>query len=167
MKKNILIYTFNNKSGTTYKLLKRVISEENKSVASYIIPSQNGHIMLANRIKKIMPEFIIGLGDYRKNSKRIRLESRFINKYGKNKIIADGPSSYDATLSLQLGNDAYLASTTSNGPCNRSAYMAAYTVSQFNLNSRVAFIHFPRSNRREKIDKYFSLLSVRIKDCLK
>lgn len=135
----ILAYTFFNHNHLTFKLLK---SLEHNNLHKFYLGDIN---KLTRHILKSNYDHILGLGDYRRNTKRIRIEEEFVNKYGKNKINEYGKDSYQSTWQLQLKENAYLSNKASNGPCNRSGYLISKTISENNLKTKFTFVHIPRS----------------------
>ncbi len=143
MKNNLLIYTFFNLNGFTFKVLRNFHAERFKFKKLYI-RGERGEKTLVNTLIKNNYKYVLGLGDYRKNARRIRIEARFINKYGKSKIDEAGPEFYNASWKLKLLDDMYISDKPSWGPCNRSAYKAARCIDEKGLKTKIAFVHIPR-----------------------
>lgn len=147
--KPILLYTFNNWNGFTFKLLNSI---ENPKISKLFIQSSSKLKKLFSEISQSKYDFIIGLGDYRKTGKRIRIESFYINKYGKNEIEKASKEKYFSTLNILTDDNAYIADNATNGPCNRSGYLISKFIEDNNLNTKFTFIHIPR-----RMDKIFTL----------
>ncbi|MBU0976376.1 MAG: hypothetical protein ABIE03_03495 [Patescibacteria group bacterium] len=147
-----LIYTFFNYRNLTFRLSNKLTYPE---VSKYYLRGKNSADRLVKYIEKHHFEYILGLGDYRKNSKRIRIEERFMNKYGKNEIIATAPRYYKATWELPiLNNKIYISDKPSNGPCNRSAYLISHILHSQNQNTKLAFVHIPKSYKIDKAEGF-------------
>lgn len=160
MNRKYLVYTFTVKKNLTYKLLRGL---EHKDTSKIFMLGQKGVVRLVEQILKNHYPYILGLGDFRKNAKRIRVEEKFINRYGKSKIINSGPKYYYATWKILLGENMCLSPKTSNGPCNRSACLVADTIKKNRLNAKFAFIHIPKdSNIKEAQNLLKNLLSERV-----
>jgi hypothetical protein len=152
----ILIYTFYNWNAITYKALRGL--KENPNVKKLYIRGLGGAQNLVSHILKNDYSHILGLGDYRRNALRVRIEERFINKYGKNKIIDNGPKYYESSWGLSLNDNIYIADNPSWGPCNRSAYLLAHAISTNNLSTKLAFVHIPRSYKKDRIVRETELI---------
>lgn len=150
MNTKLLIYTFTARKNLTYKLLRKL---DLKDTSRLYILGQQGVESLVTHILKNHYQFILGLGDFRKDARRIRIEAKFINKYGKSKILEIGPKYYYATGKLPLSENLYLSSKASNGPCNRSAYLLADTIATHKLQTKLAFVHIPSSFKIHKAEK--------------
>jgi hypothetical protein len=144
----ILIYTFYNWNGLTYKAVRAL--PKNSNVKKLYIRGVHGAHNLVSHVLKNNYSHILGLGDYRRTARRIRIEERFINKYGKNKIIKDGPKYCQSTWEIPLRENMYSSDKASWGPCNRSAYMLSHAIKQNNLDTKLAFVHIPKSYKKGK-----------------
>lgn len=139
----VLVYTFYNRWGKTSRLLYNLHNPDVEKF--YINNGLRGVNQLISKIKTDEFDFIIGLGDYRKDAKRIRIESVFINRYGRKPIIDKVPSVLFSTASLVPCENSYIGDKPSNGPCNRSAFLLQNTINENNLKTKLAFVHVPRS----------------------
>lgn len=148
----ILLYTFYNPRQLPFKILT---SLKNKNVQKYFLG--NLATMLKN-IEKERYDYILGLGDYRKDSKKIRIETSFINKYGRRRILEDSPEKFSSIWKISPTPQIYFSEKASNGPCNRSAYLITDLISKNNLLSKLAFIHIPKSYSPGKSLKFISSL---------
>lgn len=150
--KSILIYTFYRWQCSTYKALRQI---DHISVKNYYFKGQRGLKIFLNHISKYEYKYILGIADYRKSARNVRIEGKFINKYGKSKIIDGGEAEYMPTLILDTDIEVhdkqgrnskfYTANTAHCGPCNRSSYMCAKKIKDDALISKLAFVHIPRS----------------------
>lgn len=134
----ILVYTFYNWNKLCYKVVRAL---ERDDVKKMYIRGISGSRNLAKYISKHEFTHILGLGDFRKDSKKCRYEKRFINKYGNRKIDGSGPEYYEATWDLDLPGDFVISEKASWGPCNLSAYMLARSIDYLHLKSKLAFLH--------------------------
>jgi hypothetical protein len=153
----ILKYTFYNWNGLTYKAVRAL--SENPNVKKLYIRGIRGAHNLVSHVLKNNYSHILGLGDYRRTARRIRIEERFITKYGKNKIIKDGAKYYQSTWEIPLREIMYSSDKTSWGPCNRSAYMLAHAIKQNKLDTKLTFVHIPRSYKKGKDRETVKLIS--------
>jgi len=147
----LLLYTFYNWNNLTYKILR---SEEFENFKKIYISGKRGTDRLIKTVLKNKYDFVIGFGDFNKRAKRIKIESKFINKYGVRKIVDNTPEFYKATLKLSVKSLTYRTTTTSNGPCNRSAFLLIHNAKINNIDSKISFVHIPSSfaiDRAKKI----------------
>jgi hypothetical protein len=150
MKSDLLIYTFFNLNGLTFKVLRNFKTERSDLKKLYI-RGERGEKTLVNTLLQNNYKYVLGLGDYRKDAKRIRIEAKFINKYGKGKISETGLEFYNASWKLKPLDDMYISDKPSWGPCNRSAYKAARCIDENNLETKVAFVHVPRKLEQDYV----------------
>lgn len=156
----ILLYTFYKRWG----LCSRVVWELTDSIRNadlrslhldrYYINGLNGVNGLLKKVETEEFDCVIGLGDYRKDSKKIRIEERFVNKYGKNLILTDGKDWYNSTWDilnkphpapLLIGEGTIdISYNAGNGPCNRSAYLVSELIERKDLKTKLLFLHVPR-----------------------
>ena len=147
MAKKILLYTFYNWNAVGYKLLRLLTEPE---VTKMYIRGIEGTKRLVQHIIHENYTHVLGLGNFRKDAKKIRIETLFINKYGKNYIRKDAPMFYQPTWELPLYENCIKGIKPSNGPCNRSVYMILDAQIINNLQTKVAFVHIPRMFDVEK-----------------
>lgn len=124
-------------------------------LARYYINGLRGVSGLLKKIEEENYDYIVGLGDYRKDANKIRVESKFVNKYGRNEILEDGKDCYNADVGfLQEIVDEnkphpiplLLGEGTTNGPCNRSAYLISELIERKSLKAKLLFLHIPRES---------------------
>jgi pyrrolidone-carboxylate peptidase len=108
-------------------------------------------------------DYVIGLGDFTKNAKNIRVESKFINKFFRNKISTFGEEYLDATALLPILPGMHISSTTTHGPCNRSAYLIAQGIKERDLNTKIGYLHIPGGMDVEMIRGIISKVLVGLK----
>jgi hypothetical protein len=60
-----------------------------ENLVTYYGANKNKATSLLKNISEEKPTYIIGLGSYRKDSKKIRYEQEFINRYGRSKIMLE------------------------------------------------------------------------------
>ncbi len=138
----ILLYTFYNWNNLTYKILR---SKEFNKYRKLYITGRNGVNRLVKNFIKNKYDLVLGFGDFNKRAKRIRIETRFINKYGIRKIVNNAPEFYRATLKLLLKTQTYRSDKISNGPCNRSAFLLIHNAKVNNISTKISFVHIPSS----------------------
>ncbi|MDD3648242.1 MAG: hypothetical protein PHS44_07155 [Candidatus Dojkabacteria bacterium] len=138
-----LVYTFFNYRHLTFKLLNKLSLP---NVSKYYIRGKNGVYRLAKLVEKRNYDFILGLGDYRINAKRIRIEEKFINKHGKSKIVEIAPHEYSSSWKLPVLHEyVHSSDKASNGPCNKSAFLVSHILKTTCHKTKNAFVHIPRS----------------------
>jgi len=137
----ILLYSFYNPRTISNKI---IFNSRTEDTDIYFLGNLNS---LINKICKNKYDLIIGIGNYRKNAKHIRIETKFINRYGKRKINLTGPEFYSSNSTIQdgLNNNFIFSKTTTNGPCNRSGYKVMECIAKNAINSRFLFVHVPKS----------------------
>ncbi len=170
----ILLYTFYKRWG----LCSRVVWEMTDSVGNadlrslqlerYYISGLRGVSDLLKKIEEENYDLVIGLGDYRKDAKKIRFETKFINKYGRNRILAKGEDCYNADEAflnkiVEIGSkpvstEMQISSSVTNGPCNRSAYLILNLIAEKNLKTEFAFIHVPRKMEIDYVKKFLFVI---------
>ena len=144
----ILIYTFYAWNNKTFKFLR---GYENPNIKKMYIHGVVSIHKLISHIENSNYEYIIGLGDYRSNAKKIRIESKFINKFGKFKIYKLAPDFLEATLNIKPIGETYVATNTTHGPCNRSAYILSNHIYNTGLGTKLGYIHIPSGKKIEEI----------------
>jgi len=168
----ILVYTFNKPRQITFKILRSIdlkpIGEKNNyidsrlrgndiemSVDKYYLGNLKS---LAKHILETQPKYVLGLGGYRKDSKEIRVEKDFVNRYGKKPIIKGSKDKYQATWELKKQEGVIFSENPTFGPCNRSAYVLLKFIEENSLPTKLAFVHIPSSfsevRAMEIIDKW-------------
>jgi pyrrolidone-carboxylate peptidase len=137
---SILLYTFAARSNTSFKIVQTV---EHPAIIKQYIYGLSGLQRLLSHIEQNTYDYILGFGDFRRNSTRIRAEKMFINAYGKQSIEADAPKYYDSTW-------------LTNGPCNRSVYTIAHFLKKNGLKTKLGFIHIPRGYEKTEALTFIS-----------
>ena len=137
-----LLYTFQNQNNITFKILRL---KEFDKYDRYFISGLESTKQLMHKFIRDKYKYVIGFGDFSKRVKRIRIETKFINRYGKSKIILNAHEYYNATLNLPIKPLTYKSNATSNGPCNRSAFLLSHNTKINNINAKINFIHIPSS----------------------
>ncbi len=89
-------------------------------------------------------DYILGLGDYNKLAKQIRVETIFVNRYGKEVIDSLGREKCYPSWSLSH-ESLRVSDKETNGNCNRAAYCVESALKQNALPSKHAFLHIPSS----------------------
>jgi hypothetical protein len=138
----ILLYTFYN----PWKIGFKVVNSINlPQVKKLFIVGKKGTNRIIALLTKNEYDYVLGIGNYRKNAKKIRIESKFINKYGTKEIFPGKPSFYEATWNVEPTASCQIANNGSNGPCNYSAYVIADFLKTNKLPTKTAFVHIPTS----------------------
>lgn len=110
----------------------------------YIKNVQEAH-KLAKHIFYRKYDIVLGIADHNKNATKHKIETEFINQYGKRKIIENGRESYFPTLHITPTKDSYLANHTTTGPCNRSAYLIAKMITENEMKTKFGFVHINKN----------------------
>ncbi|MBN1618469.1 hypothetical protein JW887_03950 [Candidatus Dojkabacteria bacterium] len=150
--KPILIYTFFRRQCSTFKALRNVT---HPLVKNYYFNGVSGLNTFLNHVSKSNYRYIIGIADYRKTARRVRIEDRFINRFSSGKLISEGPEYYTPTFDLpnidgirdnkKRNVEFYVSDKATFGSCNRSCYLALNIILKQKLNTKFAFSHIPRS----------------------
>lgn len=169
----VLIYTFYNPRHLTFKVLRSLGGLDNGidsgqalrlaqgnarmtqmteevAVDKYYLGNLNS---LTKHILETKPKYILGLGDYRKGSKAIRVETVFVNRYGKRPVAEGGKEKYLATWELEKQDGVIFSETPTFGPCNRSAYYLMKFIEDNSLDTKLAFVHVPSSCSEMEVTK--------------
>jgi pyrrolidone-carboxylate peptidase len=139
----ILLYTFNVPTQIAYKLVKKFEDQEN---TFYLGSLKN----LKNTILENKFDYILGLGNYSKHAKNIRIESSFVNRYGNKEIVKGGQYVYIAGWELKKEDGVVKSVTSTQGPCNRSAYVISELIERKVLHTKLGFIHIPKNFNSDK-----------------
>jgi hypothetical protein len=134
----VLVYTFYAPANLTFKLLSQL---QIPALQKYYLGNLNS---LLSNIKDSHYTHILGLGDYRKGTKDMRLEQKFHNKHGKHQIVVGGPDYCQPTWDLLLQNGVIKSDLVTQGPCNKSAYTILNFLSANHLPTKFAFVHIPK-----------------------
>lgn len=147
-----LIYTFYRWQCSTYKALRQAELTYSKP---YYIRGLSGARRLMAHLRSHAYTNVIGIADYRKNARRIRIEGKFVNRFGKGMIDEAGSAEYFPSRELPIPDDitdkegrlveSYVATSCHNGSCNRSAYLIAQMIEEEKLPTKLSFVHIPRS----------------------
>ncbi len=154
-KLKVLIYTFYNWNNLTYKIVRNLDIPELELKKYYL-----GNLKsLCKHIVNYKYDYILGLGDYLKTSRRIRVEKRFINRYGRGEISLEGKEFYESNwdLDMDINKDIKYeiceSDKGSRGPCNRSGYKILETFECKGVTSKFAFVHIPGKLEKSEIIK--------------
>jgi hypothetical protein len=156
----ILLYSFYRWNCSTYKALRKI---DDPVIKNYYFHGKQGVENFVKHITRYNYKYVLGFADYRKNARRVRIEGEFINKYGKNTILKNGPKIYKPNLDLStnckiIDNqdrpvEYYVADTHTWSSCNRSAYLSMHTIKENKLQTKFAFVHIPRSIPIKQMEK--------------
>lgn len=133
-----MVYTFNTPQCICYKILQEI---NNHNVQMFYLGK---FCDLANLIEKERFDYILGLGNFRKSEKFIRVETVYRNWYGNKKIQKIGQEYYEATWKLSTNDGVVLSASTTIGPCNRTAYKICQMIKKNNLQTKMTLVHIPK-----------------------
>ena len=152
---NILIYTFFNYTKQSSKVL---YSLDLEGIDKLFIPNT----FSTKKLLEIIPNYdcVIGIADHNRNAKKSRFDPRYINKYGKRKILENGQEEYISNWEIELPGGFYEYESATNGPCNRSAYLIMNEIVNRKFNTKFGFFHLCKERVSEDI-------SIIIRDVLK
>lgn len=150
---NILIYTFFN---YTKKSSKGLYIYENKNINKLFI----SHTFSTNKLLDLIPKYryVIGIADQRKNSKKSRFDTKYVNRYGKRNILENGFEYIYSNLDIKLPDTFYKYEKTTNGPCNRSAYLIMDRIINEELDTKFGFFHLSKENISDELKTILDLL---------
>lgn len=92
-------------------------------------------------------DYILGVGNGRKNARFHKVELCFINKYGSKAIIPKYPitqvwnSTWEIKISDELLDSVVYSNSITTGPCNRSVVNILEIIRLNQLKGKVGFIH--------------------------
>jgi len=148
-----LVYTFFN----YHKVTSKSLYEAQIDVWDKLF--LNGRNLQSGLIKKLKDyDFVIGLADHNKNAKDGRLDPLYVNRNGRKKILLSGPEEYFSNWDLELPSGFYRFSSFSNGPCNRSAYLAMHEIAAQNLKTKFVFFHLPKTYNTDKLEEFLAMI---------
>lgn len=135
---NLLIFTFWIPRG----IIAQTLFPLKEEIKILYISGDRGLRSLELQIVKNRPEYLLGLGYYRKGTKKIRSEKLFRNIYGKSEINPGGKEYYNATWLIE---DDQIVQTNNAGTsrCNQFAYKAAEIIDREGLTTKFAYLHMP------------------------
>lgn len=142
-----LLYTFF-RNGFTYNIAREL---EIPDINKIYVAGEIGAKRLCAHIRKHEYEFILGIGNYSRNAKKIRVEKIFQNKIGSNKVCLDGKKFYESNLFIPVFENMISSDKTTTGPCNATAYLIHETIEKFSLKSKAGFLHISRGLEKEKV----------------
>lgn len=146
----ILIYSIYSWNKKSYKFLRQLeLPNINKL---YIKNIQEAH-RLAKHIFYRKYKLVLGIADNNKNATKHKVETTFINKYGKNEIIKNGATEFKPNILIPISENLYYANYSTNGPCNRSAYLVMKSIVENKLNTKFAFVHINKNLSFEELEK--------------
>jgi pyrrolidone-carboxylate peptidase len=116
--------------------------ENEKSLITYYGVNKNRVSSLLKKISEEKPTHIIGLGSYRKDGKKIRVEQEFINKYGRNLIVENGIERQFANWEVKETSLLSKGNYAGNGPCNLISYKILREIDK--ASQKYVFFHIPR-----------------------
>ena len=137
----VLIYTFFSYSKVTSKGLYQ-ISNINYKFDKLFVPNRFSTDTLIDKISDY--DFVIGIADHNKNALRSRFDFKYINKYSKRELIEGAPEFLNSNLEINLPDCFYTYTSTTNGPCNRSAYLIMNEIGKNNLKTKFGFFHLSK-----------------------
>jgi hypothetical protein len=145
---NILIYTFFNYTRKTSKVLYQLDAEK-YHIDKLFIPNTFSTKKLLEKIPNY--EYVIGIADQNRNANQSRFDPKYVNRYGKRIIIENGIEEYISNLDIVLPDTFYKYASTTNGPCNRSAYLIMNEIISNHLDTKFGFFHLCKESVEEDI----------------
>ncbi len=147
---NILIYTFFRYSSKTSKGLYE-LDTDRYHIDKLFIP----HTFSTKKLLEAIPkyDYIIGIADHNKNAIKSRFDPRYVNMYGKKTILEKSTEEYISNWDIVLPEGFYEYKSTTNGPCNRSAYLIMNKIEKEKLNTKFGFFHLNKKCVEEDIRK--------------
>nr|MCK4930094.1 hypothetical protein [Nanoarchaeota archaeon] len=154
----LLIYGFK-----PYKKWKQNISEKilrkirRRGIVKIVFPVSFEKKTFVNRIKKLNPDIILGLGQY-PGGKKIRIERKAVNlkrhtKKEKPKISFKNKPEYNfVNLKLKKDKNSWISYNAGEYVCNFSMYVISDCYKKKNI--KFAFIHFPYNYNLDKAVKF-------------
>jgi hypothetical protein len=139
----ILIYTFFSYSKVTSKGLYEFINVKYK-FDKLFIPNRFATNKLVDKISDY--DFVIGIADHNKRASKSRFDPKYINRYSKKVLLEGGPEFLKSNLEINFPNNFYTYTGTTNGPCNRSAYLVMNEIDSNNLKTKFGFFHLSKKN---------------------
>lgn len=155
--KNILVYTFFGYTKQCSKVLHH-LDFEKKDVDKLFIPNTFSTKKLLEQISKY--KYVIGIADHNRNAKRSRYDPKYVNRYGRRIIIENGIEEYISNLDIVLPNTFYKYTSTTNGPCNRSAYLIMNEIINNQLDTKFGFFHLCKESVEEDIRKMLDCCNI-------
>ena len=151
----ILIYTFFNYTRKTSRILYELDSEK-YHIDKLFVPNTFSTKKLLEQIPKY--RYVIGIADHNRNAKQSRYDPKYVNRYGKRMIIEDGKEEYVSNLDIVLPSTFYKYTSTTNGPCNRSAYLIMNEIINNQLDTKFGFFHLRKDRVMEDIENIIKKL---------
>lgn len=136
--KKILIYTFYSR----YKITSRGLYEfrtNDNPFDTLFVPNRFSTDRLVDSIDQY--DYVIGIADHSKNARRSRIDRAYINQYGQQPIIPNGIGVLKSNLEINLSESFYNFYGSTNGPCNRSAYLIMRRIIDEDIDIKFCFFH--------------------------
>jgi hypothetical protein len=145
----ILIYTFFSYSKVTSKGLYKFNNVKYK-FDKLFIPNR----FVTNKLIDKIPnyDFVIGIADHNKKALKSRFDPKYINRYSKKVLIEGGSEFLDSNLKMDLPDNFYTYTSTTNGPCNRSAYLIMNEIYSNNLKTKFGFFHLSKKSWEKDLE---------------
>jgi hypothetical protein len=137
----ILIYTFFSYSKVTSKGLYKFNNDKYR-FDKLFVPNRFSTDRLIDKVSDY--DFVIGIADHNKNVLKSRFDPKYINKYAKRELIEGAPEFLNSNLEINLPDCFYTYTSTTNGPCNRSAYLIMNQIGKNNLKTKFGFFHLSK-----------------------
>lgn len=151
----ILVYTF---FSYTKKTSKGLYELNNSNIDKLFIPNRFATDKLLSVISKY--NFVIGIADHNKNASKSRIDPTYINQYGRNEIKINDPKYLKSNLNIGLSDNFYVFDSTTNGPCNRSAYLVMDTIIENKLKTKFSFFHLKGDECLEDLGEILDSISL-------
>lgn len=151
----ILVYTF---FSYTKKTSKGLYELDNPNIEKIFIPNRFPTDKLLSVISKY--DFVIGIADHNKNALRSRFDSKYINQYGRSEIKINGLKFLKSNFNIDLPDSFYTFDSTTNGPCNRSAYLIMDIIIENKLKTQFSFFHLQVDRCIEDLEEILDNISL-------
>ncbi|MEA2056854.1 MAG: hypothetical protein U9O78_04110 [Patescibacteria group bacterium] len=130
-------------------------------VSSCYILFENNLNHYLKLIKHEQPDAVLGLGTYAgKDHKKIRVETRFTNKFRNDYIDGDSERVIAAEPFFEASDEMKLATAAGNSWCNMFSYKITTFIQNADLKTNYTFLHVPKKMKwwqaKEIIDQTLS-----------
>jgi pyrrolidone-carboxylate peptidase len=144
---SVLIYTFWVPQG----VITKVLSDFQDQYTIIYTKGMSGLAALEAKILHLRPNYILGLGYYRRGTKKIRSEQVFQNRHGKSQISASGPEVYRTNRMIKA-DMVMEANAAGCGPCNWYGYKTLQILEANGLNeTKFGYLHVPRDYDQQRL----------------
>lgn len=150
---SFLVYTFFRRQAVTSRsLYLATLSGWDKQ---YVTNRASLYTLVHNSIRY---DFVVGIADHMRRAKESRFDPVYKNNYGKQIILPDAPQYSESNLHIALPPHVYRFTSTSNGPCNRSAFLIMNEIHKSNAKTTFGFFHLTHDYTPEKLTDFLDYL---------